>query len=138
MRIIIIDTDQSRIDQVSGYLIHKFGSGTMVNQAGSISSAKTELYENEYDVAIINNNIPDEDGGSINTIGVPAEIIVSYIQRNYIDTKAIIMSDENDKDNKFLDATKVSYNVCRGVVTFGSDNWRELLENYIMTDKEDE
>mgnify|MGYP002526281169 CR=1 FL=1 len=138
MKILIIDDNQNKIDQISGYLIHKFGSGTMVNQTGSINSAKSELDEGNYDVAIIDNSLPDDEGGSINTIGVPAEIIVSYIQRNYLDTKAIIMSDENEKDDQFLQATKVSYNVCRGVVRFGSENWRETLENYIKTEKEDE
>lgn len=138
MKILVIDDNQNKIDQISGYLIHKFGSGTMVNQTGSINSAKSELDEGNYDVAIIDNSLPDDEGGSINTIGVPAEIIVSYIQRNYLDTKAIIMSDENEKDDQFLQATKVSYNVCRGVVRFGSENWRETLENYIKTEKEDE
>ena len=138
MKILVIDDNQNKIDQISGYLIHKFGSGTMVNQTGSINSAKSELDEGNYDIAIVDNSLPDDEGGSINTIGVPAEIIVSYIQRNYLDTKAIIMSDENEKDDQFLQATKVSYNVCRGVVRFGSENWRETLENYIKTEKEDE
>lgn len=136
MKILVIDDNQNKIDQISGYLIHKFGSGTMVNQTGSINSAKSELDEGNYDVAIIDNSLPDDEGGSINTIGVPAEIIVSYIQRNYLDTKAIIMSDENEKDDQFLQATTVSYNVCRGVIKFGSDNWKETLEEYIKTDKE--
>ena len=46
------------------------------------------------------------------------------------------MSDENEKDDQFLQATTVSYNVCRGVIKFGSDGWRSTLEEYIKTDKE--
>ena len=138
MKILVIDDNQNKIDHISDYLVHKFGSGTMVNQTGSINSAKSELDEGNYDVAIIDNSLPDDEGGTINTIGVPAEIIVSHIQRNYLDTKAIIMSDENEKDDKFLQATTVSYSACRGLVRFGSENWRETLENYIKTEKEDE
>ena len=134
MKILIIDDNKDKADVIADFLIGKFGSGTMVNVTGSINSGKTELDEGNYDVAIIDNSLPDDENGSINTIGVPAEILVSHIQRNYLDTKAIIMSDENDKDDQFLQAAKVSYSVCKGVVRFKSDDWKNELVKYITTD----
>ena len=94
MRILIADDEKSFVEPLSDRLIRK---GHQVESAYNGLSALMLIKKNKYDIILLDHNMPELTGLEL----------VTYIRKNKIDTKLVMITGYMEIDKSFMEAIGV-------------------------------